>query len=188
MEKDIELICRFKSGDDTAIEELIEIYQDRLFSFFRKLGASQADAEDILQETFVKLVMKISSYEPNGKFSSYIYKIAKNNWLDFVRKKQRDKGIVIEKDGVNSLENMANVNESPVEILEKKELNEIIMTEINKLPENMRMAIVLTEIEGMKYRELSEILEVPIGTIKSRIHNGYEKLREALTPILKRGI
>ncbi|MHC4873177.1 MAG: RNA polymerase sigma factor [Planctomycetota bacterium] len=186
MERDQELICLYKSGDESALEELIEMYQNRLFSFFLRLGSACEEAEDMVQETFIKIIRSISTYEPKEKFSSYLYKVAKNCWYDYVRKKQRDKSVSIESDGINFVEGASVSKEnSPQANAAMKEVNEIILIEIDKLPEEQRMAVILSEIENLKYREIAEILEIPIGTVKSRIHNAYERLRENLSPLLK---
>ena len=172
---DEKLILRFQEGDINAYNELVKRYKDRLFNFVLRYFNNAEQAEDVVQDTLIKLYTHASYYKNIAKFSTWIFTIAKNNALTELRKNKRKKtdslwtedGKVID---INSKE----------ESLESKVQNEIAIDQLNKfldeIPENFRMAVVLRDFQELSYEEISKILEIPIGTIKSRINRGRIQL------------
>lgn len=176
---DEKLILRFQEGDINAYNELVKRYKDRLFNFVLRYFNNAEQAEDVVQDTLIKLYTHASYYKNIAKFSTWIFTIAKNNALTELRKNKRkqtdslwtDDGKVID---INSKE----------ESLESKVQNEIAIDQLNKfldeIPENFRMAVVLRDFQELSYEEISTILEIPIGTIKSRINRGRIQLAQKM--------
>ena len=176
---DEKLILRFQEGDINAYNELVKRYKDRLLNFVLRYFNNVEQAEDVVQDTLIKLYTHASYYKNVAKFSTWIFTIAKNNALTELRKNRRkktdslwtDDGQVID---INSKE----------ESLDSKVQNEIAIDQLNKfldeIPENFRMAVVLRDFQELSYEEISKILEIPIGTIKSRINRGRIQLAEKM--------
>ena len=176
---DEKLILRFQEGDINAYNELVKRYKDRLLNFVFRYFNNVEQAEDVVQDTLIKLYTHASYYKNVAKFSTWIFTIAKNNALTELRKNKRkktdslwtDDGQVID---INSKE----------ESLDTKVQNEIAIDQLNKfldeIPENFRMAVVLRDFQELSYEEISKILEIPIGTIKSRINRGRIQLAEKM--------
>ena len=176
---DEKLIVRFQEGDINAYNELVKRYKDRLLNFVLRYFNNVEQAEDVVQDTLIKLYTHASYYKNVAKFSTWIFTIAKNNALTELRKNKRKKtdslwtedGQVID---INSKE----------ESLDSKVQNEIAIDQLNKfldeIPENFRMAVVLRDFQELSYEEISKILEIPIGTIKSRINRGRIQLAEKM--------
>ena len=176
---DEKLILRFQEGDINAYNELVKRYKDRLLNFVIRYFNNVEQAEDVVQDTLIKLYTHASYYKNVAKFSTWIFTIAKNNALTELRKNKRkktdslwtDDGQVID---INSKE----------ESLDSKVQNEIAIDQLNKfldeIPENFRMAVVLRDFQELSYEEISKILEIPIGTIKSRINRGRIQLAEKM--------
>jgi RNA polymerase sigma-70 factor (ECF subfamily) len=176
---DEKLILRFQEGDINAYNELVKRYKDRLLNFVLRYFNNVEQAEDVVQDTLIKLYTHASYYKNVAKFSTWIFTIAKNNALTELRKNKRkktdslwtDDGQVID---INSKE----------ESLDSKVQNEIAIDQLNKfldeIPENFRMAVVLRDFQELSYEEISKILEIQIGTIKSRINRGRIQLAEKM--------
>ena len=170
---DEKLILRFQEGDINAYNELVKRYKDRLLNFVFRYFNNVEQAEDVVQDTLIKLYTHASYYKNVAKFSTWIFTIAKNNALTELRKSKRKKtdGKFID---ISSKE----------ESLESKVQNEIAIDQLNKfldeIPENFRIAVVLRDFQELSYEEISKILEIPIGTIKSRINRGRIQLAEKM--------
>ena len=176
---DEKLILRFQEGDINAYNELVKRYKDRLLNFVLRYFNNVEQAEDVVQDTLIKLYTHASYYKNVAKFSTWIFTIAKNNALTELRKNKRkktdslwtDDGQVID---INSIE----------ESLDSKVQNEIAIDELkiflDEIPQIFRMAVVLRDFQELSYEEISKILEIPIGTIKSRINRGRIQLAEKM--------
>ena len=168
---DEKLILRFQEGDINAYNELVKRYKDRLLNFVLRYFNNVEQAEDVVQDTLIKLYTHASYYKNVAKFSTWIFTIAKNNALTELRKNKRKKTDSLwTEDG-----QIIDIN-SKEESLDSKVQNEIAIDQLNKfldeIPENFRMAVVLRDFQELSYEEIRKILEIPIGTIKSRINRG----------------
>lgn len=170
-------------GDQNAFCEIVELYKDKVFQIcFRMLG-NRHEAEDLAQEAFVRAFINIHSFNIQMKFSTWLYRIATNLCIDRLRKKKPDYHLDAEiagTDGLNMYSQIAADIMMPEEVLESLELQESIQGAISKLPEKYRSVIVLKYIEELSLKEVSEILDLPVGTVKTRIHRGREALRKQL--------
>ena len=176
---DEKLILRFQEGDINAYNELVKRYKDRLLNFVLRYFNNVEQAEDVVQDTLIKLYTHASYYKNVAKFSTWIFTIAKNNSLTELRKNKRKKTDSLwTEDG-----QIIDIN-SKEESLDSKVQNEIAIDQLNKfldeIPENFRMAVVLRDFQELSYEEISKILEIPIGTIKSRINRGRIQLAEKM--------
>ncbi|MEK3798996.1 RNA polymerase sigma factor SigW [Peribacillus sp. FSL H8-0477] len=171
-------------GDQNAFGEIVELYKDKVFQLcFRMLG-NRHEAEDMAQEAFVRAFVNIHRFNIQMKFSTWLYRIATNLCIDRIRKKKPDYFLDAEvagTDGLNMYSIIADDSALPEDEVESLELQETIQDEILKLPEKYRSVIVLKYIEELSLKEISDILDLPIGTVKTRIHRGREALRKQLS-------
>jgi RNA polymerase sigma-70 factor, ECF subfamily len=184
---DHELVTFARTGSEKAYRELLGRYQRPVFSLIYRMVRDRELAEDLAQETFVKVFNAIDSFNPKYKFSSWIFKIASNLAIDTLRRKQPE---TVSLDGsrhARTAEEMeasrisvASPDESPEELLEAKELGQEIEAAIGQLRTEYRTAILLRHVEGRPYEEIAEIMEVPLGTVKTYIHRARSELREQL--------
>jgi RNA polymerase sigma-70 factor (ECF subfamily) len=176
---DERLIKQFQEGDRHAFDELVKRYKDRLHNFVCRYLNNQTLAEDVVQETMIKLYTHKHYYKPVAKFSTWIYTIAKNLALTELRKNKRRQTSSLWTDDGRPID-----IETGGESLDSKVQNELAVEELNKcldeIPENFRIAVVLRDFQELSYQEISKILEIPIGTIKSRINRGRIQLAEKL--------
>ena len=174
---DEKLIALFQSGDINAYNELVERYKERLFNFVLRYFNNKEQAEDVVQDTLIKLYTHASYYKNVAKFSTWIFTIAKNNALTELRKNKRKRTESLWTEDGNPLD----IN-SKEQSLDQKTHNEFAINQLNRfldeIPENFRMAVVLRDFQELSYDEISKILEIPIGTIKSRINRGRIQLAE----------
>src|SRR3954468_10975942 len=162
-------------GDQDAFGEIVEIYKNSIFQLcFRMLG-NRHEAEDIAQEAFIRAYVNIKSFNQDLKFSTWLFRIATNLCIDRLRKKKPDYYLDAEVAGTEGLDMYSQIpseGKLPEEELENLELKERIQLEIQKLPEKYRAAIVLKYVDELSLKEISEILHLPVGTVKTRIHRG----------------
>ena len=184
---DHDLVALARSGSEKAYRELLDRYQRPVFSLIYRMVRDRELAEDLAQETFVKVFNHIESFNPSYKFSSWIFKIASNLTIDSLRKKDLK---TISLDGSRHAETADEVeatritvespDENPEEFLEAKELGQEIERAIGLLRPEYRTAILLRHVEGRPYEEIAEIMSIPLGTVKNYIHRARGELRETL--------
>jgi RNA polymerase sigma-70 factor (ECF subfamily) len=173
-------------GDQNAFAEIVEIYKDKVYQLcFRMLG-NRHEAEDIAQEAFIRAFINIHTFNQKLKFSTWLYRIATNLSIDRIRKKKPDYFLDAElagTDGLTMYSQLAANIMLPEDELESLELQEIIQKAILILPDKYRSVIVLKYIDELSLKEISEILDLPIGTVKTRIHRGRESLKNLLSHV-----
>ncbi|TRZ36326.1 RNA polymerase sigma factor SigW [Niallia circulans] len=170
-------------GDQNAFGDIIDIYKDKVFQICYRMLGNRHEAEDISQEAFLRAYVNINRFNMDLKFSTWLYRIATNLCIDRIRKKKPDYYLDAEvpgTDGLNMYSQISSDTRLPEEDVESLELQALIQREISKLPEKYRSVIVLKYIEELSLNEISEILELPLGTVKTRIHRGREALRKQL--------
>lgn len=176
-------IKQVKKGDQNAFAEIVELYKDKVYQLCYRIVGNAHDAEDIAQEAFIRAYVNINSFDPDRKFSTWLFRIATNLSIDRLRKKKPDYFLdakIEGSEGLTMYSQIASDDPLPEESVEKLEFQEWIHQEINELPVMYRSVIVLKYIEELSLKEISEILDIPIGTVKTRIHRGREALRNRL--------
>jgi len=173
-----------KRGHDAAFRELVRRYERPVFSLLYRMVRDRGLAEDLAQETFIKVLNGIGSYNPQFRFSSWIFKIANNAAIDQLRKRELD---TLSLDGsphattpeamrATTLQ-LGDKGETPLQELEARELGGAIERAIARLRPEYRSCILLRHVEGHSYEEIAQILELPLGTVKTYIHRARNELR-----------
>ena len=170
-------------GDQNAFGEVVELYKDKVYQICFRMLWDRHEAEDAAQETFLKAFLNIHTYNQNKKFSTWLYRIATNLCIDKIRKKKPDYHLDAEiagTDGMNMYAHLASGDQLPEEEVESLEVQASIHEAILQLPDKYRAVIVLKYIEELPLQEIADILELPLGTVKTRVHRGREALRKHL--------
>jgi len=174
-------------GHEGAFAELLRRYERPIFSLVYRMVRDRTLAEDLAQESFIRAFNAIESYNSKYKFSSWIFKIANNHTIDFLRKKQLDTISIDGSPHATSEQETERTrlvveshDESPHEYVEHKELGSQIEQAIAKLRPEYRTAILLRHVEGYAYEEISEIMDLPLGTVKTYLHRARGELKEHL--------
>lgn len=170
-------------GDQNAFGEIVELYKDNVFQICFRMLWDRHEAEDAAQETFLKAFLNIHTYDQTKKFATWLYRIATNLCIDKIRKRKPDYHLDAEiagTDGLNMYAQLASDGRLPEEEVESMEIQASIHEAILQLPEKYRAVIVLKYIEELPLQEIADILELPLGTVKTRVHRGREALRKHL--------
>ncbi|GDX40471.1 RNA polymerase sigma factor RpoE [Armatimonadota bacterium] len=191
MHTDTLLIQRAQANDRTAFNEIVLRYKSKVYNYISRMVRSSADAEDLTQETFVRAYLSIHSFQSRASLNTWLFRIATNLCIDFSRKTKAHiqasslSQTCYEDDDTGSQRDILDVSYDPQRVLISKELGRELDTALSQLPEKLRTVILLYDMEGLSYEEISSIVNVPLGTVKSRIFNARAQLREALAPYLK---
>tara|TARA_Y100000590_G_C15407660_1_gene896367 strand:+ start:240 stop:863 length:624 start_codon:yes stop_codon:yes gene_type:complete len=189
--KDLILVKRAKSGDYRAFDLLVLKYQSRIIGIVMKYVKDIQIAEDVAQETFLKAYKSLDSFREESAFYTWIYRIAANTAKNYLTSKKRKKEYS-ETELQTSTEqpNLFDIpgGDSPEEILAANNLREVILESLSSLTEDIRTAISLREFENLSYEEIAEVLNCPIGTVRSRIFRGREIIQEKISPLVSENL
>lgn len=185
---DIELIHQFKKGNKEVFDLLVERYHQKIYNTcYRMLGNSE-DAQDITQETFIKLFKNLNSFKEKSSFSTWVFMITTNICRDKLRKRKNNK----ETESIDEKEYLLNDNkistDTPEEVSILHETGNQIQSEINKLPDKHKEVVILREFEALSYNEISKVLDISLGTVKSRLSRARSSLRKSINNIIKGGL
>lgn len=172
---DAKLVEAFRSGDMNAFNALVERWQERIHRFAYRYFSSHDDAMEITQKTFIRAYRKLDSLEDTNKFSSWLYRIANNLCLDELKRAGRRRSSSM--DALNEPRIAKSITENPDRPIQQKELGSLLQQALNQLPAEQRIVVIMKEYEGLKFREIAEILEEPENTVKSRMYYGLTSLR-----------
>lgn len=184
---DVELVEKVKAGQIEAFGELVEKYQDRVFNAAWRICGHLEDARDITQDAFVKALENIGSFRQQSGFLTWVFRIAVNLALSH-RRKQKRRAVSLEQIGVDTqadglVRRIAQASEGdPAVSAGEGEVQSVVARALCAMDEQQRAVIVLRDIEGLDYREIGEILEIPPGTVRSRLHRARKALRHAVNP------
>jgi RNA polymerase sigma-70 factor (ECF subfamily) len=180
-----ELLKRAKAGDVAAFEELVEGYQKKLFSLAYRIVGNPEDAADMVQEALIRIFRSIAKFKEQSSFSTWIYRITTNVCLDELRKRKNKKEFSLDQEIHGEDGDMKRQIRSdemlPDDLAEQEELRDIVNNAINSLPEDQRIVISLRDIQGLTYSEISQVLNCPEGTVKSRINRARNALKNVLS-------
>ncbi len=174
MSEDNLYIEQFLSGEEKGFDMLVRKYQDRVLNIVYSLIGRDRESEDIMQEVFLKVYHSLRFFKQRSQFSTWLYRIVINTAYDFLRKRRN----VISDDGI--LERCATTYSNPKEALLIEEREKIICNALGNIPVKFRVAVVLKDIDGLSYIEISKVLGCSIGTVESRIYRGRQFLKEEL--------
>jgi RNA polymerase sigma-70 factor (ECF subfamily) len=184
---DADVVRLAQQGREPAFRELVRRYERPVFSLVYRMVRDREVAEDLAQDTFVKVLNHIDRYSPEFKFSSWLFKIANNVAIDHLRRRRLDTvSIDGAPDATSASEveastiQLASEQESPLEELASRELGSAIERAIGALRPQYRACIMLRHVEGRSYEEIAATLDLPLGTVKTYIHRARHELRRAL--------
>jgi RNA polymerase sigma-70 factor (ECF subfamily) len=182
-----ELIGQVLSGDSAAFGEIVERHEDRLYNTIYRLVGSADDARDLLQDTFVKAYEKLDDFRGGSSLYTWLFRIAVNTSLSHRRRRTWvQMGAPAGDDDPNPGNAVADTAAvDPADPLIAAETETLVQEAINSLDDEHRTVVVLRDIQHCDYHEIADILEVPPGTVKSRLHRARMMLRERLEPLLK---
>jgi RNA polymerase sigma-70 factor (ECF subfamily) len=186
---DEELMLEVKTGNEEAFSDLVGRYERSLVSYFFRQGWDRQLAEDCAQEVFLRVYRARVDYEPRAKFRTYLFRIARNLWIDHIRSRKTE-GRVLSLDQTGAADDEAGGalgdrirgdGPPPSAKMRKEDLRDQIREAIDFLPEEQKSVFLLCEVDGMRYADVADMLGIPVGTVKSRMHTAMSKIRERLT-------
>jgi RNA polymerase sigma-70 factor (ECF subfamily) len=187
-EIDRQLVARAQRGDKRAFELLVEKYQRKLARLLSRFIRDPAEVEDVTQEAFIKAYRALPAFRGDSAFYTWLYRIgintAKNYLMAMGRRAPTSTEVEAdEAEGFEEGEQLRDIN-TPESVLLSNEIAETVNSTIEKLPEELRTAIQLREIEGMSYEDIAKVMDCPIGTVRSRIFRAREAIAQQLRPLL----
>jgi RNA polymerase sigma-70 factor (ECF subfamily) len=187
-EIDRQLVERAQRGDKQAFSLLVEKYQRKLARLLSRFIRDQAEVEDVTQEAFIKAYRALPAFRGDSAFYTWLYRIgintAKNYLMAMGRRAPTSTEVEAEDaEGLDEGEQLRDIN-TPESLLLSREIAETVNATIEKLPEELRKAIQMREIEGMSYEDIAQAMDCPIGTVRSRIFRAREAIAEQLRPLL----
>jgi len=177
---DQELVDEARQGNRRAFGELIVRHQDRLFRTLRSVLGSAEDAQDACQETFLTAFQKLHLFGGRSAFYSWLFRIGFNAAINSRRRRRSVASLDALSDQSGDVSDPAHLSPPPESPLEVQETQAAVRQALDQLPEEFRTALVLKELEGLKYEEIAELQNCPIGTVRSRIFRAREELRQRL--------
>ena len=180
---DAECIAKVRGGDRAAYDELVLRYQDRLFNTLSRLTGSADDAMDIAQDAFVKAYTKLDTFAGKSAFYTWLYRIAFNLAMSHGRRR-RPLTVLDATDTTRKID-PPTTEASPSAGLEQCERVEAVQAAISELADDHRQVVVLRELEGCDYEQIAEILEIPLGTVRSRLFRARAQLKEKLASMVE---
>jgi RNA polymerase sigma-70 factor (ECF subfamily) len=189
---DEELLLSYRTRSDRpAFEELVRRYEKELYGYLRHYLGDAEMADDVFQQTFLQVHLKCDQFEEGRKVRPWLYTVATNQAIDYQRRNRRHKIISLDRriqsdtegEMGSLVELLDGADAGPSEEAEAAEQNDQLRGAIDELPEQTRQVVMLVYFKGMKYREAAEILDIPVGTVKSRLHAAIQKLGETLSHI-----
>lgn len=191
-ERDSALVDRVRSGDEGAFRELFDLYHRRAYAVALGVVKNPEDALDVVQDAFVKVHKHIHNFQGSSSFYTWLYRIVMNLSIDQVRRKKRAKNVDYDDGIARDDESVAGdgailpgiLDGNPGKTALRRELAEAIQAALATLPEYHRAVILLREVEGLSYEEMSKVLDVPKGTIMSRLFHARKKMQSVLSEYL----
>lgn len=167
------LISEIKQGDDQAFAELVDLYKDKVYQVAYRMVGHPQEAQDVAQEAFLRVYTNLEKYDVNRKFSTWLFRIATNVAIDRLRKRKPDFYLQDKVKGTEDItyeSQLAATDDLPEDQVVQFELQDWIQAEINHLPPKYRTAIILKYLEDLSLKEISDIMDLPVATVKTRIH------------------
>ena len=180
-----ELIRAAKAGDADAFDRLVEDHYRGVYNTAYRMLSTPSEAADATQATFVRVYEALGSFRGDASFSTWVYRITMNVCLDELRRRKNRPFSLTEEDDEGEpggQRDMPDLSDEPAGRFEQRELQEIVHDAIGRLSDDFRTVLVLYDIRGLSYQEISAALEIPLGTVKSRLNRARQALREEMEP------
>lgn len=185
---DEELIAQFQAGNEDAYLEIVERFKDRLFAFIYRFVGDEDLAEDLVQDTLIKVYTHRHAYREIARFSTWIYTIAGNLARTELRKRKRRATFSMSALGLGGREyELPSEDLAPSKTLEGEQTGKHIRIALAKLPLHFRTVIILRDVQELSYEEISKIMKIPLGTVKSRVNRARLRLQEMLSNLRIKG-
>ena len=189
---DEDLLLEYRSrGDRKAFEELVHRYERELYNYLRHYLGDAQMAEDAFQAAFLQVHLKCEQFEPGRRVRPWLYTVATNQAIDAQRRNRRHRMVSLsqrsrrsgkEEDVGALVELLDGDDPNPADRLESDEQRQFVRAAVERLPLALRQVLLLVYYQGLKYREAAEVLSIPVGTVKSRLHAAIRRLEQSLTP------
>ena len=185
---DEDLLLEYRSGGDRAtFEELVHRYERELYNYLRHYLGDAEMAEDAFQAAFLQVHLKCDRFEPGRRVRPWLYTVATNQAIDAQRRNRRHRMVSLDRraggqeEEAGTLVELLDGNEpGPVDLLESDEQRRRVRKAVDRLPDSFRQVLLLVYYQGLKYREAADVLSIPVGTVKSRLHAAIRKLEQSL--------
>jgi len=190
---DAVLVEQYKGGDSVAMERLIVKYQNRIYNVILKICTNVDDAAELTQDTFVKVLEKINTFQGKSSLYTWMFRIAVNLTLNYCKRNVKLGAISLDAENYENVDDRGALKAfltdkntpDPSTVASNKELCELVTQAIAKLDDDQRAVVVLRDIEGMNYEQMAQVLDIELGTVKSRLSRARSNLREILEAILR---
>jgi RNA polymerase sigma-70 factor (ECF subfamily) len=186
-DSDQQLVERVQAGDKAAFDLLVRKYQHRVLKLVSRFVSDAAEAEDVAQEAFLKAYRALASFRGDSAFYTWLYRIAINTAKNaLVSNRRRPVDFDLDLQDPEQYDRHARLKEgdTPEGVLLTEEIRSVVEKAMEQLPEDLRTAIVLRELEGLSYEEIAEAMDCPVGTVRSRIFRAHEAIDKKLKPLL----
>ena len=185
---DAELVKRVQAGDKRAFDVLVQRYQQKVINLVSRFVSDQSECHDIAQDAFIKAYRAINNFRGDSQFYTWLYRIAANTAKNYLSTRQRKSpGYTVDVDDAEYFEGESGLKDftNPQNLLLTEEIKTTVFRAIESLPEDLKSAISLREIEGLSYEEIAAVMDCPIGTVRSRIFRAREAIDAELRPLLE---
>lgn len=184
---DKQLVARVQRGDKRAFDLLVIKYQHKILALVSRFISDHAEAQDVTQEAFIKAYRALPGFRGESQFYTWLYRIAVNTAKNFLVSRGRKTPTQdIELDDASYFvdeERLRDVD-TPDALMQREQLREVVFSAIAELPEELRVAVTLRELDGLSYEEIAEVMDCPIGTVRSRIFRAREAIDKKMQPLL----
>lgn len=185
------LVERAQAQDETAFEQIMQLYADRLYNYVLRMVGNRADAEDIVQETFLRAYQGLPSFDRRASLSTWLYRIATNLCIDHQRRRARRVQTVSYADyeddaGETSEWEFADTHTpSPMDAVLHKELQQVVEQAVATLSPKLKTVLLLYDVEELSYEEIARVLNIPMGTVKSRLNHARSQIQKQVEAYLR---
>lgn len=186
-QSDLELVRRVQRGERSAFDLLVLRYQHKVVKLVARLLRDPTEAEDVAQEAFVKAYRALGSFRGDSAFYTWLYRIAVNTARNVMASRQRrplDYEVELSESEQSAVDNRMQHSDTPEAAALTEEIHQTVNHAVEQLPEDLRTAIVLREVEGLSYEEIAAAMDCPVGTVRSRIFRAREAIDRSLKPLL----
>jgi RNA polymerase sigma-70 factor (ECF subfamily) len=185
---DAELVKRVQAGDKAAFDILVQKYQHKVVNLISRFVSDQAECYDIAQDSFIKAYRAIGNFRGDSQFYTWLYRIAANTAKNHLASRARKSpNYTVDVEDAEHFEGESGLKEytNPENLLLSQEIEKTVFQAIDDLPDDLKSAITLRELEGLSYEEIAEVMDCPIGTVRSRIFRARDAIDKELRPLLE---